>query len=44
MDNFVCNTWHMILVAYEIADRLVDFFTASNYMDGNITNNPKESV
>ena len=44
MDNFVCNTWHMILVAYEIADKLVDLFTANNYKDGNITNNPKESV
>ena len=44
MDNFVCNTWHMILVAYEIADKLVDLFTANNYKDGNITSNPKESV
>ena len=44
MDDFVFNTWHMILMAYEIADRLVDLFTANNYKDGNITNNPKESV
>ena len=44
MDNFVCNTWHMILVAYEIADKLVDVFTANNYKDGIIANNPKESV
>ena len=44
MDDFVFNTWHMILMAYEIADRLVDLFIANNYHDGNITNNPKESV
>ena len=44
MDNFVCNTWYMILVAYEIADKLVDVFTANNYKDGIIANNPKESV
>ncbi|XP_022795722.1 uncharacterized protein LOC111334292 [Stylophora pistillata] len=42
--NFMCHSWHMILVAYEIADRLVDFFTTSNYKDGNIINNPKGSV
>ena len=44
MDNFVCNTWHMILVAYEIVDKLVDVFTTNNYKEGIIANNPKESV
>ena len=35
---------HMILMGSEIVEKLVDFITANNYMDGNITNNPKESV
>ena len=35
---------HMILMGSEIVDKLVDFITANNYMDGNITNNHKESV
>ena len=37
-------TFHMILMGSEIVEKLVDYFTANNYMDGNITNNPKESV
>lgn len=44
MDDFVCNIWHIILVAYEIADKLVDYSTVNEYTDGNITNNPKVSV
>ena len=37
-------TFHMILMGSEIVEKLVDYFTANDYMDGNITNNPKESV
>ena len=37
-------TLYMILMGSEIVDKLVDYLTANDYMDGNITNNPKESV
>ena len=35
---------HMILMGSEIVEKLVDYSTANDYMDGNINNNPKESV
>ena len=37
-------TLYMILMGSEIVDKLVDYLTANDYMDGNITKNPKESV
>lgn len=40
----MCEFWQIILAAYEIVDRLVDFFMVSNYAKGDISNNPKKSV
>lgn len=40
----MCEALQIILAAYEIADRLVDIFMVSNYANGDISNNPKESV
>lgn len=42
--NYWCFSFHICLMAYEIADRLVDFFIAENYDDGSIISNPKKSV
>ena len=38
------QSFYLVLVAYEIADRLVDLFVAKRYKDGEITDNPEENV
>lgn len=42
--NENCVLVHGCLILYEIADKLVDLFVANNYQDGNISNDPQDSV
>lgn len=42
--NDNCILVHGCLILYEIADKLVDLFVASNYEDGNISKDPQGSV
>ncbi|KAJ7390386.1 hypothetical protein OS493_025639 [Desmophyllum pertusum] len=40
----ICPLFHGCLIAYEIADKLVDFAITSEYEEGNISDDPKDSV
>ena len=42
--GYFCSLFYGCLIAYEIADKLVDFVITSEYEEGNISDNPKDSV
>ncbi|KAJ7390383.1 hypothetical protein OS493_025635 [Desmophyllum pertusum] len=39
-----CLLFYGCLIAYEVADKLVDFTISAEYEEGNLSNNPKDSV
>ena len=42
--NYGCIFAHGCLIVYEIADKLVDLLVVNNYKDGNISDDPQDSV